>query len=386
MAQRTLPAPATGHRPAVAWLAVPRWLHPLAWWAWAVGLLVVANSTTNPLLLGLVLAVLSLVVSARRPQAAWAGAFTVSLRLGLIVIASRMLLQLVFNPPVGSHELVRLPAVHLPPWLAGIRLGGLVTWESLLVGFTEGLRLAAIIACIGAANSLAAPSRLLRRVPTALYELGVAIVVALSVTPNLLADARRVRSARRLRGFSEGRVRGFVRSAGPVLEGGLDRSLELAAAMDSRGYGRRGQASDGVRRLHTLLALVACGGALIGLYGLFDTAAPSWLGWPLLALSALVAAAALRSGGTRSARTSYRPDPWAIPEWGTAACGGLLVLVTFALPSASATTATVGAGTQVWAAWLALPPALLAALLVACLPAWLTPLPPGMPATAGRQP
>ena len=38
---------------------LPRALHPLAWWLWALGLTVAASRTTNPLLLGAVLGVAS---------------------------------------------------------------------------------------------------------------------------------------------------------------------------------------------------------------------------------------------------------------------------------------------------------------------------------------
>jgi energy-coupling factor transport system permease protein len=346
----------------------------VAWWAWALGLLVAANATTNPVVLALIVSVLALVVTARRPAAAWADAFRVSLRLGMVVIVSRVLLQVIFNPPLGYHVAVILPAVHLPAWMAGIRLGGMITWETIVVGLTEGMRLATMIACVGAANSLAAPSRLLRSVPAALYELGVAVVVALSASPNLLADAHRVRAARRLRGFSEGRIRSFAAAAGPVLEGGLDRSLDLAAAMDSRGYGRIGPVTARQRRTHVGLALLACAGLLIGGYALLDTAAPRLLGWPLLAGSAIVALLALRSGGARSTRTSYRPDPWARPEWVTAGSGLLVALVALSRP---APPAVAGPTTLTGLLLPTIPLGLLAVLLLACLPAWLTPPPPG---------
>jgi energy-coupling factor transport system permease protein len=337
-------------------------------------MLVAANSTTNPLVLALVLAVLALVVAARRPTATWGDAFRVSLRLGMVVIASRLVLQVIFNPPIGSHVALVLPAIHLPAWLAGIRVGGLLTWETVLVGLAEGLRLATMIACVGAANSLAAPSRLLRAVPAALYELGVAIVVALSASPNLIADAHRVRDARRLRGFSEGRIRSFTAAAGPVLEGSLDRSLELAAAMDSRGYGRLGPVTSRARHTHVGLALLACAGTLVGGYALLDSAAPRWLGWPLLAASALVAVLALRSVGARNVRTSYRPDPWLFPEWLAAGSGIVVALVALTLPPVP-----VLSGPPTLSSLLlpALPLSLVAALLLACLPAWFTPQPPG---------
>jgi energy-coupling factor transport system permease protein len=66
----------------------------------------------------------------------------------------------------------------------------------------------------------------------------VAVVIALTVAPQLVQSAIRVRRARRLRG---GRVTGLraVRAlAIPVLEDAVDRSLALAAAMEVRGYGR----------------------------------------------------------------------------------------------------------------------------------------------------
>ena len=37
--------------------ALPRDLHPLAWWAWAIGLATAASFTTNPLLLLLIIGV-----------------------------------------------------------------------------------------------------------------------------------------------------------------------------------------------------------------------------------------------------------------------------------------------------------------------------------------
>ena len=349
---------------------LPRSLHPLAWWAWALGLMVAAARTTDPLLLGLILGVLALVVSARRPDAPWAGAFPAALRLGLVVIVARTLLQVLIGAPVGVSVAVTLPEVALPDWMAGVRLGGLVTWESLAVGASEGLRLAVMIACVGAANSLAAPSRLLRSVPAALYELGVAVVVALTFAPHLLADARRVRAARRLRGHEEGRLAAFARSGGPVLDGALERSVQLAAAMDSRGYGRTGTLTRAERRRHATLILAGFAGVLVGLYALFDSAAPGWLGWPLLGLGVAVAMLGLRSAGRRSARTAYRPDPWRWPEWATAASGLVVALVFLAVP----VTELLLAVTPL--VWPAPPAATMASVLLAAGPAvWTPPLP-----------
>jgi energy-coupling factor transport system permease protein len=332
--------------------------------------MVAAGRTTNPLLLAAMLAVLVVVVAARRPDAPWARAFDAALRLGVVVIVARTLMQVILGAPIGITQVVTLPQVTLPEWMAGVRLGGLVTWESLDVGFCEGLRLAVMMACAGAANSLAAPSRLLRSVPAALYELGVAVVVALTFAPHLLDDARRVRSARRLRGHEEGRLAGFARSGGPVLEGGLERSIQLAAAMDSRGYGRSGTLPQSQRRVQAALVLAGFAGILVGLYGLMDAAAPRLLGWPMLGVGVLVAALGLRHAGHRSVRTAYRPDPWELPEWLTAGSGAVVAIV-FAMARSSALMVAVTP-----LAWPAVPVMPLLAVLLAAGPAvWTPPLP-----------
>ena len=131
-------------------------------------------------------------------------------------------------PPLGTDR-PRRPAGHrrCPTWLAGVRLGGDLTLESLLLALYDGLRLATILICVGAANSLASPTRLLKSVPAALYELGVSVVVALTFTPQLVADVDRLTTARRLRGRPDDRVRArSPASAVPVLEGALERSRD----------------------------------------------------------------------------------------------------------------------------------------------------------------
>src|ERR1700730_17935925 len=75
---------------------VPRALHPVAWWIWALGLATAVTRTSNPLLLLLVLAVLGYVVSARRGEAPWARAFKYYLWLALTVIAIRIVFRSIF--------------------------------------------------------------------------------------------------------------------------------------------------------------------------------------------------------------------------------------------------------------------------------------------------
>ena len=139
--------------------------------------------------------------------------------------------------PIPGTKLFTLPILPLPNWMPGIRIGGTVTLERLTSAVTEGILICAIIVIFGAAASLTSPHKLLRVLPVYVYEFGISIVIATSVLPQLVTSLARIRQAQRLRGQS---LRGFAswrRVAIPLLEESLARSLDLAAAMDSRGYG-----------------------------------------------------------------------------------------------------------------------------------------------------
>lgn len=352
-----------------------RWVHPGAWWVWAIGLATAASRTTNPIVLVLLICVAALVVAARRPDAPWSRSFVVFIKIGLLVIAIRMVFQVVFGQPTGTTVLFTLPSVDLPEWLAGVRLGGPVTLESLVFAFLDGLRLATMLACLGAAASLASPYRLLRAMPAALYHVGVAVVVALTFAPAMVSDIQRVRQARRLRGRPDRGLRGITGAAMPVFNGALDRSIGLAAAMDSRGYGRTAGRDQRTVRASGALLLTGVIGMCIGLYGLLDSSWSSSVGFALLALGVLLGVAGMVYAGKDSVRSRYRPDPWTWPEWVTAGTGVLAALGTIAQGigdpgSLQALTTPL--------AWPDVPWLAVAGILLAALPAFLTPEPPGM--------
>nr|WP_246451046.1 energy-coupling factor transporter transmembrane protein EcfT [Allostreptomyces psammosilenae] len=359
-------------------------MHPAAWWLWALGLGAAATRTGNPLLLALLAAVAGYVVAARRSQAPWARSYGAFLRLALVVLAIRLLFAVLLGSPIGgSTVLFTLPRVPLPEWAQGVRLGGRVTAEALLFALYDGLRLAVLLVCVGAANALASPYRLLRALPGALYEAGVAVVVAMTFAPNLLADVRRVRAARRLRGRPDRGVRGLAQVALPVLEGALERSVATAAAMDTRGFGRARPVRPAVRRATAACTLVGLLGVAAGSYGLLATTSGP-LGLPLLLAGLGCALVGLRLGGRRSARTRYRPDRWLLPEWlvaGSGLAAAALMTAASLLPGAeTALHPTVAPPT---APVLPLLPA--AGVLLGLLPAVAAPPPPtwrGAPAAA----
>jgi energy-coupling factor transport system permease protein len=360
-------------------LGYPRTLHPGAWWLWALALAAAASRTQNPVPLLLILAVTGLVVGARRSNAPWARSYVAFLKLSLVVIVVRILFQALLSTGAqGPTVLFTLPSLPMPA-ASGLKLGGTVTLEAVLVALYEGLQLAVILCCVGAANALGSARRLLRYVPGALYEVGVACVVALTFAPQLVDDATRVRAAHRLRGQQgAGSLRRLVM---PVIEGALERSVDLAAAMDARGYGRTTDASRVSRRITGTLVFGGLLGVCIGIYGLLDGSAAAWLGTPMLVLGIAVAAAGLHVGGRRTTRTRYRPDPWALPEWlvtGSGIFAAAAVLVDVHLHPADFFLASVTAIPPV-------PTLACLGILVAALPAVVAPPLPVEPART-RQP
>lgn len=352
---------------------VRRAVHPVAWWVWAIGLIAAATRTLNPLLLVGIIGVAGLVVAARRSESPWSSSFRAFVILGVLVLSVRIIFEILFGPPTAGTVLVTMPSLTLPDVMAGVRVGGPVTLEALVAALYSGLQLVAILACVGAANSLANPTRLLKSVPGALYEVGVALVVALTLVPAAMTHVHQVRDARRLRGRTDRGIGSTAAVAVTVLQAALERSIELAAAMDSRGYGRmrhiprRQQLVTGVLVLGGLVALV------IGSYGLLDAETPGWVALLTLAAGVAIAVAGLRRSNRRAVRTVYRPDPWRVAETLTAG-SGILAAVIFGVVAALDATALMPVTSRL--TWPALPVVPALALLAASTPAFVTPRPP----------
>lgn len=297
---------------------LPRRLHPGAWWLWALGLLAAATQTTNPLLLGLIITGCGLTVAARRSDARWARGYRAYLMVAAVVVGVRVAFRILLGGDFGDHALFTLPRLPLPDAMGGVAVGGVITLEEVLAGLYDGLRLGTILVCVGAANTLADPRRLVGSLPRAVGALATSVVVALSLAPQLVESLGRVRRARRLRGETGGGWRATQALLVPVLEDTLHRSLSLAASMDSRGYGR--WHDRGGRRLTRALAWLGLASMCLGMFALLTT--PGTIAPVALLLAGLLGSGAgLYRLGRGQARTRHRPDPWNLPEWVVALVG-----------------------------------------------------------------
>lgn len=212
-------------------------LHPFTWWLWAIGLAIAIVRFDRTWFSLSCVGVVMMVVYRFREDAPWAKSFEWTLKLALWILGVRTFVGIAIGVPIPGTELFKLPVLPLPSWMPGIRIGGAVTWERLSSSLTEGLLICSIILIFGAATSLTSPHRLLRVLPIYIYEFAVAVVIATSVLPQLVSSVKRIRMAQRLRGQNTRGFTSWKRVAIPLLEESLARSLDLAAAMDSRGYG-----------------------------------------------------------------------------------------------------------------------------------------------------
>jgi len=212
-------------------------LHPLTWWIWAGLLAIAIVRFQSTVLTFLCVGVVAGLVFWLREDAPWSKSFVWTLKLSFWILCIRTFIGILIGVPIPGTTLFTLPVLHLPSWMPGIRIGGAVTFERLSSAITEGVLICAIILIFGAAASLTSPHRLLRVLPIYVYEFGVSVVIATSALPQLVTSVSRIRQAQMLRGQSLRGFRSWKRIAIPLLEESLARSLDLAAAMDSRGFG-----------------------------------------------------------------------------------------------------------------------------------------------------
>jgi len=265
----------------------------------------------------------------------------------------------------GSHVLFQLPEIGLPPPFGGAVFGGSVTREVLITGINEGLRLTAILAAFGAFASLANTVDLVQLVPGFLFDAGLVVAIAMSLTPQMVRSAGDIREAQQMRG-GKARWINVPQILVPLLGVAMERSIALAESMDSRGYatGNSRSTSAATWRAATIVA------------ALFTTAtACLWAlgkGGNLNLAAAVVGAAAvaicMHSVSKLNRRTRYRPHAWnARDRW----VAGLSVVV--ALIAVAGRRATAGPAFE----GIAIAPLVISGAI--SLPAILTALAPQSP-------
>lgn len=363
-----------------------RVLHPWAWWIWALGIAGTVSLSSNPYVLVLALACLCYVVAARRGSAPWARAFPIYLVMCIGIVFYRVIMHILVGAKIGEFELFTIPTFELPEWVAGINLFGTVYAEGVIMAIIQGLILGTMIVAVGAANSLADPRKLVKSLPGALGEVGTAIVIGISIAPQMAQSAARIHRARRLRGDDSSGVRSFGRILMPVFQDTLDRSLALAASMDSRGFGRKAHTPVAEQRITSIFGGLGIIGVTIGIFVVLDASVPAPIAIPVLIVGVGFLIISMFIASRRKTSTVYEQLPWQAGEWIVSLCGLAPLAAAIITRQIDPATMTVS--------WIPLhipdqvPLLVIAGLLVATAPGFLAPrLPkPGTLRTHRRRP
>lgn len=215
--------------------------HPKAWLAWLAAASAVVLATGTPVVSATVLVAAAVAGAALAPTGAEGRTYALMLRIGLILIAVRVVL-FGLTGHVGATTVATLPELRLPDALGGFAVGGRVTAEVLAEQASEGVRMAALLACAGVFLAVVETYRVVRLLPRFLHEAGLVVSIAIAFVPTLVRTAADVRDAQRLRGHRFRGLRSLRPLVVPVVAGAVERSFALAESMESRGYGRGGDA------------------------------------------------------------------------------------------------------------------------------------------------
>lgn len=254
---------------------------------WSAACLVVALVATNPVYRALVLAAGLAVVLA--------GAGLAASRRLLFGVGVAAFLATLFSfsfSHLGTDVLFRLP-----DGVPG--LGGPFTLEALAFGATAGLTLSAAVLSVAPLGLLLEPHQVVDALPPGLSRTGAALAASLNLVPSVARGFTAVADAQRMRGWRPGGPRSWAEIVVPVVLTSIEDSIQLAEAMEARGFGsgpRTHFRPPSWSRADTLVALTALAAATLFLAARLAGWAGDWYAYPALRLpdlNAVPAAACL---------------------------------------------------------------------------------------------
>lgn len=284
-------------------------LNPLVKLVWGLSLMMVAMLVNHPLFLLLLLLSTLPVVAVSRVWYKWAGLMQMTLYLCLGITMINMLVSY-----HGTHVLwqanYKIPVLGYPA----------ITLEALVFSLGMSLRLLTVISVFAIVTLTVHPDDILQAMLKVKMPRKPVLVVSLATRflPVLMADAERISAVQQSRGLQleQGnliqRIQNRMAILMPLLANSLDRTVQVAEAMESRAFG-----SGKIQVFFKPLRI-----------GNLD-----WLALALSALSAITAAVAAWKGW---ADYQYYPDfgPFGLNEIEASVLAMLLMLVISIVPVA----------------------------------------------------
>lgn len=296
--------------------------HIASWALWLCAAALAALGTRNPFYLALIIAIALLVGRALNHPAPLAATSSDGISeqtstpneptqrtLGglwrvVILVAFAVALLKGLSYHIGLTVLFTLP-----DWLPVI--GGPITLEGMVSAALDGVSLMSVLAVFATFSAGADYYALLRSVPSAMHGTGLITSIAITFVPQTIQRWSEIREAQSLRGHRVRRIPDLLPLIIPLLAGGMERSVNLAEAMESRGFSRATAQSRALPPLLVQLGLagglglVLVGGTMFAFFP--DTPI---LGWTLIALGLVLIAGTIWAMSRGTKRTRYRRRVW----------------------------------------------------------------------------
>lgn len=209
------------------------------WTAWLLSCMTASLLTYNPAHQLVITAIL--VTVSIRLRVDW----ITHLKIGLLLGAFPLIINTFFYH-IGEHILFRIPpklnvfAITIPVYF----ISGPITLECVTFGLTMTLLFVNMIICYGVFNNQVDSDKILGIIPSRLSHSGLLAAIALRFTPTIVGDIKSITEAQRARGLNLKtgnllqRISNHKALFTPTIVNSLERSLQLAEAMEARGYNR----------------------------------------------------------------------------------------------------------------------------------------------------
>lgn len=302
--------------------------HIGSWSIWLMAAMLASLGTRNPFYLSIVLIVALIVgqiinrpvstdYQSHRQHSAFGGLWRM-----LIVVALLVALLKGLSYHIGATVLFTLP-----DWLPVI--GGKVALEDMVAAGLDAISLFTVLAVFATFSAGADYYALLRAVPAAMHGAGLITSIAITFVPQTIVRWTEIREAQGLRGHRVRRIADLLPLIIPLLGGGMERSMNLAEAMEARGFSRT---SARARTLPPLLVQIGLAGGL-GLLLIGSTMfafVPNMpvLAWFVVALGLALVSLTFWSMSRGVQRTRYRRNVWRAQDTPLAlVSGGVLAIL-----------------------------------------------------------
>ena len=165
-------------------------IHPLAIWFWAFAVSILQTKSVWLALLCIATIFFYVSMNSNGESQTEFNPIKVAIYFSLFAALVRVFFGVIIGVPQSGNILFSLPRLPLPDWLAGITIGGGVSSERLYLVSVEIISFTSVLLIFAFASTLTSITQLMRIFMRRFRYIGTAMVIALSIIPQLVKIGR----------------------------------------------------------------------------------------------------------------------------------------------------------------------------------------------------